>query len=363
MTARPVRVLVVAPSLRITGGQSVQAVRLVDTLRAQPGITADLLEVDPKLPGPLSALQRIKYVRTAVTEAAYALQLLARVPQYDVIHAFSAGYWSFVLAPYPAILAARAFGRKSILNYRNGTLEDHLRRFPRAVAQMARADRIVTPSGFLVDVYGRHGLPATAIYNVIDSASFPFRVRDPVRPRFFHNRGFETLYNVECTLRAFARIQQAYPHASLRLAHDGPLRAQMEALTRELKLAHVEFVGSVDQRRMKELYDDADIYLMSPNYDNMPGSVLECYACGLPLVSTAAGGVPYIVEHDRTGLLVPVGDHVAMADAALRLLQEPGLAAALARAGKAECAKYTSEAVGSAWAAFYQDLLRDSRAA
>lgn len=363
MSGTPVRVLIVAPSLRITGGQSVQAVRLVETLRAQPGISADLLEVDPALPGPLGLLQRIKYVRTAVTEAAYVMQLLARVRQYDVIHAFSAGYWSFVLAPYPAILAARLFGRKSVLNYRNGTLADHLQRFPRAVGQMAQADRIVTPSGFLVDVYGRHGLPATAIFNVIDSSAFPFRVRDPVRPRFFHNRGFEPLYNVECTLRAFARIQREYPEASLRLAHDGPLRGAMEALARELGLVNVEFVGSVDQQRMKALYDDADVYLMSPNQDNMPGSVLECYACGLPLVSTAAGGVPYIVDHGRTGLLVPVGDHVAMAEAALRLLREPGLGAALARAGKAECEKYTSAAVGAAWAAFYRELLREGAAA
>ena len=47
---------------------------------------------------------------------------------------------------------------------------------------------------------------------------------------------------------------------------------------------------------MAELYDDADIYVMSPLIDNMPGTVLECFASGLPVVSTAAGGVPYVAE-------------------------------------------------------------------
>ena len=355
--ATPIRILIVAPSLRVTGGQSVQAARLMNELSKVPGLEVDFQAVDPKLPGPLSVLQKIKFVRTIVTESVYLLALLARVWRYDVIHAFSAGYWSFLLAPTPAILLGKWLGRKTVLNYRNGTLEDHLQKFPRAVWLMGMADRIVPPSGFLVEVYARFGLKSSCIFNIIDTTAFPFRDRSRPAPRFFHNRGMEELYNIPCTLRAFAIIQQKYPEASLRLAHDGPLRPMLEALARELSLRNVEFLGFVDQKRMKQLYDEAEIYLMSPNIDNMPGSILECYACGLPFVSTAAGGVPFIVDNGRTGLLVPVNGHQEMAAAALRLLEEPGLAKSLTSAGLQECERYQGPQAAGQWAELYRELV------
>ena len=153
-----------------------QAVRLIDELRKIPGLQVDFQAVDPQLPGPLAALQKIKYVRTIVTEAAYILALLARLWRYDVIHLFSAGYWSFLLAPAPGILLGKLFGRKTILNYRNGTLEDHLLKFPRSVWIMRLAARIVPPSGFLVDVFRKFGLPASYIFklnSLTRSASSP----------------------------------------------------------------------------------------------------------------------------------------------------------------------------------------------
>ena len=350
------RILIVAPSLRITGGQSVQAARLLEELGRRPGLAVDFQAVDPQLPGWLAGLQKIKYLRTVVNETVYLLALLVRVWRYDVIHAFSAGYWSFLLAPAPAILLGRLFGCRTVLNYRNGTLEDHLIRFPRAARLMGLAHQIVPPSGFLVDVYARFGLPAQHIFNIIDTKAFPYRERSEPKPHFFHNRGMDALYNIPCTLRAFAIIQQKYPEASLRLAHDGPLRSQLEGMVRELGLRNVEFLGFVDQTRMKQLYDEADIYLMSPDMDNMPGSILECYACGLPFVSTAAGGVPYIVEDGRTGLLVPVSDHQGMAQAALRLLEEPGLAKKLSEAGREECERYRGPEVAKQWEALYSEL-------
>jgi glycosyltransferase involved in cell wall biosynthesis len=351
-----IRVAIVGPSLDIMGGQAVQAARLIEELKKLPEVEVSFQPVNPRLPGPLSTLQRIKYVRTVFTESVYLAQLLLRTFECDILHLFSAGYWSFLLAPAPGIVFGRLFGRKTILNYRDGQAEDHLTKFPRAVRLMQLTDRIVPPSGFLVDVFGRFNLRAEPIFNIIDSGQFPFRERPNPRPHFFHNRGMEPVYNVPCTIRAFARIQEKYPNARLTLAHDGPLRSELERLVADLKLRHVEFVGKVSQSRMRELYNQADLYLMSPNLDNMPGSVLECFACGLPLVSTNAGGVPYIVENERTGLLVPLDDDAAMARAAFRLLEEPGLALGLAANGYQECERYRGPVIANQWLRLYRTL-------
>jgi glycosyltransferase involved in cell wall biosynthesis len=140
------------------------------------------------------------------------------------------------------------------------------------------------------------------------------------------------------------------------LAGDGYLRAELEALARELNLRNVEFLGRVEPARMHELYDAADIYLNSPNIDNMPGSIIEAYASGLPVVTTNAGGIPYIVTNGKTGLMVERDDHEAMAGAALRLLEDQQLATLIARAAYDECRKYRWQAVREEWLGLYREL-------
>jgi hypothetical protein len=129
---KKVRVLMVAPSFDILGGQSVQAARLLDRLSEESSLEVSFLPINPRLPGVLRYLQKIKYVRTVVTSIVYIATLLLRVYRYDVIHVFSASYFSFVLAPTPAILIGRLFGRKVLLNYHSGEADDHLRRWRRS---------------------------------------------------------------------------------------------------------------------------------------------------------------------------------------------------------------------------------------
>ena len=362
--ARPVRVLLVGPSLDILGGQAVQAARLLEQFRRVPALEVDFLPVNPRLPGPLRLLQRVKYVRTVATSVAYVASLLRRVPRFDVVHAFSASYWSYLLAPLPAVVVGRLFGKRTLLNYRSGEAEDHLANWPSATGTMRRfVDAIVVPSGYLVDVFGRFGLEARSVFNFVDIARLPHRVRAAPRPVFLSNRNLEPLYNVGCTLDAFARVQREVPEARLLVAGDGAERERLERRAAELGLTGVEFLGRVVPDRMGALYDRADVYLNSPNIDNMPGSIIEAYAAGLPVVTTDAGGIPYIVRDGETGLMVPRGDADAMAAAALRVLREPGLAERLSATAREECLRrYVWPAVEAEWVAVYEGL-RDGRRA
>jgi glycosyltransferase involved in cell wall biosynthesis len=358
-TRAPVRVCLVGPSLDILGGQAVQAQRLLERLRTVPRLDVDFLAVNPRLPGPLRALQGVKYVRTVATETAYVAQLAAAVRRYDVVHAFSASYSSFLLAPVPALLAARLAGRRSVLNYRSGEADDHLGRSPLARRLAGLADAIVVPSGYLVDVFARHGLAARSIFNFVEIERIPYRRRAAPRPVFLSNRNLEPMYNVGCVLRAFGRVQREVPNAELVVAGFGSQERALRALAGELGLGGVTFAGRVRPEDMPALYDRADVYLNSPDIDNMPNSVIEAYAAGLPVVTTDAGGIPYIVEHGRTGLMVARDDDAAMAGAALRLLREPGVAARLADAGRADClGKYVWPAVGPEWERLYAGLAR-----
>src|ERR1044072_3029095 len=162
------RVLVVAPSLDILGGQSRQAIRLMDGLKREPDLEIGFFPHNPRFPGILRSLQSIKFVRTVVTTLYCVLLMLWRIRKYDIIHIFSASYYSYSLSVIPALFISRLYGKKSILNYRSGEAEDHLENWRTAIPTIRWADEIVVPSGYLVDVFARHGLQARAIHNIVE---------------------------------------------------------------------------------------------------------------------------------------------------------------------------------------------------
>lgn len=299
----------------------------------------------------------MKYVRTLITLVLYLARLAASIGRAGVLHIFTPGYLSFYLAPVPALLLARLLGKPAILNYHDGRAADHLAHSWLARRLMRLATTIVVPSDYLVEVFARFGLRAMRILNVAQTDSLTYRDRTAPRPVFLHNRGLASEYNPACTLHAFAIVQQRYPDARLTMAHDGPLRPALEALARSLDLRQTQFTGAVSPESMCALYDSADIYLMSPNADNMPLSLLECFAAGLPVVSSNAGGIPNMIEDRVNGLLFAPGDYQAMAACALRLLEEPGLASRLAADAHAQCAKYSWSEIGPRWIVLYRHLL------
>jgi glycosyltransferase involved in cell wall biosynthesis len=352
---RKLRVAIVAPSLKILGGQAVQAQRLLDAWADDPDVEAWLVPVNPVPRGPLARLLAIKYVRTAITQLLYWPLLIQELRRADVVHVFSASYSSFLLAPLPAILIAKALGRPVVLNYRSGEGPDHLKRSAVARWALARVDRLIVPSRFLVEVFGSFGLDAVAVPNVVDLERFRFHDRDPLRPRILSTRNFEDLYNVACTLRAFKLVQKSWPNASLTLVGAGARAADLRSLAAHLELNNVTFAGRVSPDAIHECYAAHDIYVQTPNIDNMPTSVLEAYASGLPVVSTEAGGVPAILTHGQHGLLAPLDDHLAVAARILLLLEQPGVARELAHNAYALCEAFSWRPnVRDQWLAHYR---------
>jgi glycosyltransferase involved in cell wall biosynthesis len=303
-------------------------------------------------------LARRRYLRTVVTQASYWPLLWRELPRADVVHVFSASYTSFLLSPLPAVVVARALGRPVLLNYHSGEAPDHLRRSRLARSILAQVDQITVPSRFLAEVFANHGLAAEVIPNTIDRDVFRFRPRQRLAPRFLSTRNLEPMYNVACTLRAFQRIQEIVAAATLTVVGAGSEMPRLQALAATLGLRGVTFAGRVAPADMPRYYAEADIYLQSPDIDNMPLSVLEAYASGTAVVSTHTGGVPAIVEDNVHGLLVPPGDDHMLARAALRLLRDPALARRLTSAAYAATDAYVWSRARALWLSAYRRLAR-----
>src|SRR5262245_5807573 len=117
MTNDKIRVCHVAPSLAMLGGQSIQAARLLEGLKEAPEVEAELLPINPTLPGPLRRLQEVKYARTVVNMLAMLIILIVRLPRYDIVQVYAASYFSFLLTPAPAVLIAKLYGKRVIMHY------------------------------------------------------------------------------------------------------------------------------------------------------------------------------------------------------------------------------------------------------
>src|SRR4051812_31364926 len=284
MTAGRLNVAIVAPSMGILGGQAVQASRLLRAWRDDPDVHAWLVPINPIPPRPLAWVVRVKYLRTVATQLFYWPSLVRELRRADVVHVFSASYFSFLLAPLPAVLIARLLGKPVVINYRSGEAPDHLKRSAIARATLRGVEQNAVPSRFLHDVFATFGIRSEIIPNIVDVERFRFRRRERLRPRLLSTRNFEGLYNLPCTLRAFRLVQDRHPDAQLTLVGAGSQEPAIRRLAGELMLRNVTFTGPVRPEDIWQYYADADIYLQTPDIDNMPSSVLEAFASGCPVV-------------------------------------------------------------------------------
>jgi len=222
-----------------------------------------------------------------------------------------------------AIFYGKIFGRRVVAMLRGGWMPDFVKSWPwLSLWVLKRADHLVCPHAFLLERFKDSDLGINqTIPNFIDQEKYHYRERKPLRPRFLYLRGTHQIYNPEMCLRAFALVQSRYLNASLTIAGSGSTKS-CEALAFELNLRNVSFVGLVSKDQVPILADQHDIYLQSNRVENMPVTILEMWASGLPVVGTSVGGMPYLVHHEENGLLVPSEDHEALASACCRLLED-----------------------------------------
>ena len=354
---RKLQLAIVAPSLRYVGGQSVQADLLLRHWQGDPDVQVSFVAVDPSFPAGLRWVSRMPFLRTVVRTPFYLAGLWRGLRDCDVVHIFSASYSSFLVAPLPAWLVASLRGKKTLINYHSGEARDHLKRSSVARSVLKRANRVISPSGYLVDVFREFGIEAESVPNIVDFSQFTYRERRALRPHLVCTRGFHAYYEIDVVVKAFAAIKREYPDAQLDLVGGGSLEGEIRRLVSELKLTGVNFCGVASRSEIGRYYDRADIFINASRLDNMPVSILEAFASGTPVISTAPEGMRYLVEDGRTGLLSSVGDPGALAANVLRVLRDPELAHCISANAFGQIPLYRWEQVREQWLNAYRELV------
>jgi glycosyltransferase involved in cell wall biosynthesis len=251
-----------------------------------------------------------------------------------------------------AIIYGRLFRKRVAVIIRGGWMPEFAARWPRWTRYvLSLPDLILTPNEFLCDSLSALGLRIDGkIPNFIEPDQYNFQLRSNLAPRFLYLRGMHPIYNPEMALRAFALIQRKHPDAVLTMVgREDRNSIYCRSLVHDLNLRNVNFLGLVPKDEIPKLADSHDIYLQTNRVDNMPVTVIEMWTCGLPVVATNVGGVPYLIRDGVNGMLVELEDYQGMAEICLDLLENPEKAQYLSLNGRTSAEKFTWERVVDEW--------------
>ena len=273
----------------------------------------------------------------------------------------------YATATYAAAAAAAGLGRRPFVvklvsdpayerAQRYGAFTGSLEEFQSARSRPVRllkalrtrslraATSIVVPSSYLAGIAAAWGLRRDRIHVVTNPAPPPRDLEpEQLEPGTFVFVGRLTRQKALGTaIDAVAQV----PEARLVLVGDGPERGRLEGLAAGSSTAgRIEFRGSRSRDDALRTVAGAEAALLSSDWENLPHAAVEALAVGVPVVSTAVGGVPEVVRDGENGLLVPPGRPDELAAAMRRVLLEEGLRDRLAAAAKPSVAAISSEAI------------------
>lgn len=359
---KPIRLLVVGPAAPPAGGMAAQAEQLCRLLETE-ALAVEFLQTNRAVGGAL--IQALPVIRAVARLLAYLIAAWRSLGRSDVVHLMSNSGWSWQLYSAPILWLGRVRGVPVIVNYRGGGASQYFEKSARRVRiSLEHASAIVVPSHFLQTVFSEYAYHAEIVPNIIDTDRFyPREESSSAETEGTHLvvvRNLETIYGVDVAIRAFAKLRSKIPATSLSIAGSGPELSNLIDLVKRLNIEDsVSFLGRLGRAEVAELYRSADVFVNSSRVDNMPNSLLEAMASGVAIVSTRAGGIPFIVDHDQTALLVDVDDVEQLATEMLRLTSDISIRDVLKNNALRVVKKYEWQSVKKQWLSLYRRLAQD----
>ncbi len=260
---------------------------------------------------------------------------LFRCRDYNIAHVDVYGGLAFLWAE-AVCNVLRLLHKPYVLTLRGGDLLEFAHRWPGRVRRLlCSAAAVTVPSRFFLEKMKPYRDDLRLLPNSLKLSAYKFKVRERPRPQLVWLRSFHAMYNPSLAPRVVALLAKDFPDIHLTMIGrdkgDGSFKAFQQVVSNLGVTNRISVPGGVPKARVPEWMNRGDIFLNTTNVDNTPNSVIEAMACGLCIVSTGVGGIPYLLQHERDALLVPPNDPESMALAVKRVLTEPALAENLSR--------------------------------
>lgn len=322
------RLLLVGPISPPAGGMSMQTSELKKRLRAR-GVKVLFLPTNPKLIP--NRLNHIRVIRGVLRFLILVFNLLRVLPKVDTIHLMANSGWSWYLNACPVLWLAHLKRKPVVVNYRGGNAKAFFSKHIKRIKPfMNYASLIVVPSSFLHQVFSDFGFSTTIIPNCVDTNKFKPNIKHEGLFHCLMARNLENIYGIDIGIKAFAQALAQCPNMVLTIAGSGPQEGELKSLVVKLNIQQkVNFVGRLNRAQIKKAFKQTHVLLNPSRVDNMPNALLEAQASGVAIITSDVGGIPYMVEHGKTAIMVPNEDVSLMAEGLIELYHNKNLREAL----------------------------------
>jgi len=248
---------------------------------------------------------------------------------------------------------SRIFSLKYITILHGGNLPKRLKYSEYFSALIFKyAKKNVSPSLYLAHEFKNYNYETMYIPNSIPIAEIPFKLRTVIGPKLLWVRAFDKIYNPLMAVKVLALLKETHKNASLCMVgpdKDGSL-GEAKDLAKQLGVAEsLTFTGVLPKAQWHQMSGNYDIFINTTNIDNMPVSVIEAMALGLPIISTNVGGMPYLIENGVNGLLIPVKDERIMAETIITLIKNPKKAMELSVNAREKAENFDEKKLRTQW--------------
>lgn len=296
----------------------------------------------------------VRYASSEQNKLWRLLDMLWKVWQYqkttDTVLIDTYSTWNFYYAVSAGWLC-QMLKQPYICILHGGNLENRLKSSSALSKQLFNnAKHIVAPSLYLKTVFEGYGYQVDYIPNSIKIENYPFISKAVNTVKLLWVRAFAQIYNPEMAVRVLHSLKEKGLEATLCMVgpdKDGSLY-KVKQLAKQLKV-DVIFTGKLSKSEWVKLSKDYNIFINTTNFDNMPVSVIEAMALGLPVVSTNVGGIPFLIEHKKNGLLSPQNDVEAMVGNILKLKNNRDGVESMAKSARQSAENFNWSSVKQSW--------------
>jgi len=208
----------------------------------------------------------------------------------------------------------------------------------------------IVPSKFLEFYFNKAGYKVKYIPNFIELKKYPFKLRENISGKILWVRAFHKIYNPVLAIDVVDHLRNPDSQLCMVGADTDGTKELVEKRIQELKLSsQVRLTGRLLKEEWIRLSKEYDVFINTTTIDNMPVSVIEAMALGLPVVSTDVGGIPYLMENKKNGILVQSNNVEEMTKAIQELLSNPDYTKSLSLNARRMVEDFDWEKVSLKW--------------
>ena len=285
-------------------------------------------------------------------------KLFYKSNNFDIFHIHGCsgfGFYPVVIGVVVGVLRKK----KIIITYHGGDLKEFIDSYPKFIKYfLKKADILTVPSFYLQDILKINKIDSIYLPNIIREDNVNFKVRKKFCPTLVVTRSLEKVYNIPLEKNAFYRIKSKMSEAKLYIVGDGSLKNELETKVKNSGVDGIYFLGRVDNSKIGEIINKSDIYINPTTADNMPLSLFEAFACGIPVISTNVGGIPNFIQNNKSGFLINSNDLEALVEKIEFILANPNKIIPIIEAAHVTFQKYTWNRLKSQYIELYALLIK-----